>query len=156
MKECQRSALEVLEGYKCKGLFYGGPGNLSDGSAALRTNFGDEVHQGDVIGVLIQRDGARLRMILYHNARCLGPAEDLPDQSNNHYVTVLCLVLPFFFPVAVPFWAFTHRSRVNSVHPQILWILSNLQATRRVSSSDQPAGCLALTHHDRNGDRYCL
>lgn len=76
----------LAPGYKCKGLFYGGPGNLSDGSAALRTNFGDEVHQGDVIGVLIQRDGARLRMILYHNARCLGTAFETSTESTIYPV----------------------------------------------------------------------
>ncbi|CAE7754408.1 unnamed protein product, partial [Symbiodinium pilosum] len=42
------------QGYKCKGLLFGGPGNLSNGSAALKTQFGEEVSKG-MGGVSVQR-----------------------------------------------------------------------------------------------------
>ena len=32
-------------GYKCKGLFFGGPGNLSDGGALVRSHFGEPICQ---------------------------------------------------------------------------------------------------------------
>lgn len=38
------------EGYKLRGLFFGGPGNLSDGRGGLRTSFGNPVKKGSVIG----------------------------------------------------------------------------------------------------------
>jgi len=40
-------------GYKLKGLFFGGPGNLSNGSGGLRTGFGDGVAQGSIIGITL-------------------------------------------------------------------------------------------------------
>lgn len=69
------------QGYRNKGLYYGGPGNLSDGSAASKLGFGDSVEKGDIIGVLLEKcrivspvAEETITLTLYHNKRCLGPA----------------------------------------------------------------------------------
>ena len=61
-------------GYKCKGWFFGGPGNLSDGGALVRSHFGEPICEGDVLGVSLTREGGELTVTFYHNGRCLGPA----------------------------------------------------------------------------------
>lgn len=61
-------------GYKCKGSFFGGPGNLSDGGALVRSHFGEPICQGDVVGVSLTSEEGELTVTFYHNGRCLGPA----------------------------------------------------------------------------------
>lgn len=60
-------------GYKCKGLFFGGPGNLSSGGALVRPGFGKPIKKGAVIGVLVQISEEAVTVVFYQNGRCLGP-----------------------------------------------------------------------------------
>ena len=46
---------------------------MSNGSAALRTQFGSEVSKGSVIGILVELSEI-LTLTVYQNGRCLGPA----------------------------------------------------------------------------------
>jgi len=63
------------EGYKIKGLFFGGPGNLSNGSAGLRTQFGQEVKPGSVIGVTLDlTDEKTVGITFWEGDTCLGEA----------------------------------------------------------------------------------
>lgn len=63
------------EGYKIKGLFFGGPGNLSNGSAGLRTQFGQEVKPGSVIGVTLDlTDEKTVGITFWEGDACLGEA----------------------------------------------------------------------------------
>lgn len=63
------------EGYKIKGLFFGGPGNLSNGSAGLRTQFGQEVKPGSVIGVTLDlSDEKTVGITFWEGDTCLGEA----------------------------------------------------------------------------------
>ena len=42
-------------GYGMKGLFYGGPGNLSDGSSLVAGQWGPKFEDGDVIGMRLEQ-----------------------------------------------------------------------------------------------------
>ncbi|CAJ1453652.1 unnamed protein product [Effrenium voratum] len=61
-------------GYKCRGLFFGGPGNLANGGGGKKFAWAEPVKRGDVIGVLVQVKDSKLTMTVYQNGRCLGPA----------------------------------------------------------------------------------
>mmetsp|Transcript_35174 Transcript_35174/g.81065 ORF Transcript_35174/g.81065 Transcript_35174/m.81065 type:complete len:383 (+) Transcript_35174:41-1189(+) len=61
-------------GYTCRGLLFGGPGNLSNGASALKTQFGVSVRKGSVIGILVEMTDDVLILTVYQNGRCLGPA----------------------------------------------------------------------------------
>lgn len=62
-------------GYKLKGLFYGGPGNLSNGSAGLRQGFGERIKQGDVVGMKLDlTNPTAVGISLWHGERSLGEA----------------------------------------------------------------------------------
>lgn len=41
------------KGYGLHGILYGGPGNLSDGGAGLKYQWGPAVSKGDVVGLLL-------------------------------------------------------------------------------------------------------
>eukprot|EP00931_Biecheleriopsis_adriatica_P072796 TRINITY_DN47198_c0_g1_i1.p1 TRINITY_DN47198_c0_g1~~TRINITY_DN47198_c0_g1_i1.p1 ORF type:complete len:447 (+),score=88.30 TRINITY_DN47198_c0_g1_i1:95-1342(+) len=71
-------------GYKLKGLFYGGPGNLSGGSGGLRTGFGEKTTQGDVIGVELDLTKPEaVGLSFWHGERCLGEAfANCPRQAD--------------------------------------------------------------------------
>jgi len=73
---------EFKSGWKCKGMFYNG--NLTNGSAALLTGFGDFIKCGDEVGVLVNRDGG-IKLIIYLNGRCLGCAFKIIDDGNEYY-----------------------------------------------------------------------
>ena len=75
-------------GYKCKGLFYGGPGNLADGGACCKSQWGDDVKKGDVVGILVQVKDSKLTMTVYHNGRCMGPAYEVPYSGAKIYPVV--------------------------------------------------------------------
>lgn len=62
-------------GYRLKGLFLGGPGNLSDGGGLLKGGFGEHVASGDVIGVELDlRDPATVGVSYWQNGTPLGQA----------------------------------------------------------------------------------
>eukprot|EP00929_Paragymnodinium_shiwhaense_P005247 TRINITY_DN10693_c0_g1_i1.p1 TRINITY_DN10693_c0_g1~~TRINITY_DN10693_c0_g1_i1.p1 ORF type:complete len:342 (+),score=48.28 TRINITY_DN10693_c0_g1_i1:94-1026(+) len=62
------------KGWKIKGLFFGGPGNLSTGSALARGEYGDGVAVGMRVGVLVEFDEQTVTATFYQDGRCLGPA----------------------------------------------------------------------------------
>eukprot|EP00403_Amphidinium_massartii_P040003 CAMPEP_0178437728 /NCGR_PEP_ID=MMETSP0689_2-20121128/35167_1 /TAXON_ID=160604 /ORGANISM="Amphidinium massartii, Strain CS-259" /LENGTH=394 /DNA_ID=CAMNT_0020059989 /DNA_START=88 /DNA_END=1272 /DNA_ORIENTATION=- len=65
----------LAPGYKVKGLLYGGPGNLSNGSGGLRTGFGDGVKKGSIIGVTLDlTDEAAVGLTFWDGDKCLGEA----------------------------------------------------------------------------------
>jgi len=72
-------------GYKLKGLMFGGPGNLSDGSRGLRFGFGEDVKAGDVVGVLLDlSDPSTVGATFFQGERCLGKAfADCPRTSGE-------------------------------------------------------------------------
>eukprot|EP00438_Fugacium_kawagutii_P019516 Skav235649 [mRNA] locus=scaffold358:689272:691310:+ [translate_table: standard] len=81
-----------LEGYKIKGLFFGGPGNLSNGSAGLRTQFGQEVKPGSVIGVTLDlTDDKSVGITFWEGDTCLGEAfKDCPRELGALVFPAVC------------------------------------------------------------------
>lgn len=69
------------QGYKCKGLFFGR--NLSDGSALVRGGFGEEVVQGQRIGVLAEFDDKSVSVTFWQGDRCLGHAFQAARESTE-------------------------------------------------------------------------
>ncbi|CAE7228524.1 unnamed protein product, partial [Symbiodinium natans] len=69
------------KGYKCRGLFFGGPGNLSNGSGLIRGGFGESIKQGDVVGFLTEFDDKSVKVTVYQDGRCLGLAFESPRQD---------------------------------------------------------------------------
>jgi len=62
------------QGYRCKGLLFGGPGNLSNGSALMKGEFGEQVSKGSVVGILFEMTSDLVTLTVYQDGRCLGPA----------------------------------------------------------------------------------
>eukprot|EP00928_Gymnodinium_smaydae_P046649 TRINITY_DN31092_c0_g1_i1.p1 TRINITY_DN31092_c0_g1~~TRINITY_DN31092_c0_g1_i1.p1 ORF type:complete len:381 (-),score=56.10 TRINITY_DN31092_c0_g1_i1:139-1281(-) len=62
-------------GYKLKGLMFGGPGNLSNGSGGLVTGFADQVKTGDIIGVDLDLSNQdTVDVTFWQSGKCLGKA----------------------------------------------------------------------------------
>ena len=66
---------EMLPGWKTRGMFYNG--NLTNGNAALVTNFGPYLKEGDTVGVHVT-NGNR-EFTFYHDGRCIGMGFSLPE-----------------------------------------------------------------------------
>ena len=65
-------------GWQLKGLFFGGPGNTSDGSALVAGGWGPAFSAGDVIGMRVERDAAgRVTLAFSRNGAGLGTAFDV-------------------------------------------------------------------------------
>ena len=81
-----------LEGYKIKGLFFGGPGNLSNGSGGLRTQFGEQVKAGSVIGVALDlTDESTVSVTFWEGDVCLGEAfKGCPRQPGAMVFPAVC------------------------------------------------------------------
>jgi len=65
-------------GYQLKGLLYGGPGNLSDGSALVTGHWGPSFGEGDTIGMRVEQTaGQQARVAFAKNGVGLGTAFDI-------------------------------------------------------------------------------
>jgi len=64
-------------GYGIKGLFYGGPGNLSDGNSLVTGHWGPKFGDGDVIRMRAEHSGQRTVVSFSKNGAGLGTAFDL-------------------------------------------------------------------------------
>ncbi|CAK9079276.1 unnamed protein product [Durusdinium trenchii] len=80
------------EGYKIKGLFFGGPGNLSNGSAGLKTSFGEPVKKGSVIGVTLDlTDEATVGVSFWQGGTSIGEAfKGCPRQPGAMVFPAVC------------------------------------------------------------------
>jgi len=63
--------------YGAKGLFYGGPGNLSNGMALVMCSWGPELVQGDTIDMKVQNISGDLTVEFGRNGFYLGTAFDI-------------------------------------------------------------------------------
>jgi len=77
---------EFNPGWKCRGMFYNG--NLTNGSAALLTSFGDFIKCGDDVGILVNRDDG-IELVIYLNGRCLGSAFKINNDDGKEYYPCL-------------------------------------------------------------------
>jgi hypothetical protein len=104
---------EVAPGYKARGVFYNG--NLTNGSAALRTGFGKYIQVGDTVGVLYDATATTTssssnQVYFYVNGQCLGLAFDIPS-SNKQYLPCLHVTGTAKINIAVPETLPTKRDR---------------------------------------------
>ncbi|CAH3157050.1 unnamed protein product [Porites lobata] len=60
-----------------KGLFYGGPGNLSDGSSLVTSNWRPKFGDGDVIGMRLEQTCDKTVLAFSKNGSGLGVAFDI-------------------------------------------------------------------------------
>ncbi|KAA8499232.1 hypothetical protein FVE85_6817 [Porphyridium purpureum] len=65
-------------GWKCHAVQYGGPGNVTDGGAALRTSYGTGITAGDHVDVVLVCENKSLSIGWLHNGRALGCVLELP------------------------------------------------------------------------------
>jgi len=63
--------------YGVKGLFYGGPGNLSDGSCLVQRGWGPKLDQGDTVDMKVQNNSYGLTVEFGRNGFYLGTAFDM-------------------------------------------------------------------------------
>ena len=61
-------------GWGLKGLFYGGPGNLADGSGLVAGGWGPAFGEGDVIGMRVQQGADAVSLAFTKNGEALGEA----------------------------------------------------------------------------------
>ena len=61
-------------GRSLKGLLYGGPGNLSDGSSLVTGGFGPKLAAGHTLDMRLRMEGGSLTLEFCHNNNYLGPA----------------------------------------------------------------------------------
>lgn len=80
-------------GYSIKGLFYGGPGNLSDGRGLIRGDWGPKLKGNDVIGMKVEQKDGRTDVSFSHNGLGLGTAFDIGDWSGQLHPAV-CMDKP--------------------------------------------------------------
>ena len=59
-------------GWGMKGLFDGGPGNLSDGSSLVTSRWGPKFGDGDVIGMRLEQTGDKIVLAFSKNGSGLG------------------------------------------------------------------------------------
>jgi hypothetical protein len=70
-------------GYGLKGLFYGGPGNLSDGNSLVTGHWGPKFGNGDRIGMRLEQNGDRASLAFSLNGTGLGVAFDIQGWSGG-------------------------------------------------------------------------
>lgn len=85
------TAEQFAAGWKLKGLFYGGPGNLSDGSGLLSGGWGPEFGEGDRVAMRLEQEGNRASLAFSKNGTPLGAAFDIEGWSGGVLRPCVCL-----------------------------------------------------------------
>ena len=78
---------EFKPGWKVKGMFYNG--NLTNGTAALKVNWGPRFAAGDTIGVRVTPGSQFLEVSFYKNGECLGTGFHLSNNNTTTYYPCL-------------------------------------------------------------------
>jgi len=71
------------EGWAIKGLFYGGPGNLSDGGSLVTGSWGPSFGEGDTIGMRVEAAGDTTTVAFSKNGTGLGTAFNIEGWSGG-------------------------------------------------------------------------
>ena len=72
-------------GYGMKGLFYGGPGNLSNGSSLVAGQWGPTFADGDVIGMKVEQSEDKITIAYSKNGEGLGVAFDISGWNGEEF-----------------------------------------------------------------------
>lgn len=70
-------------GWAMKGLFYGGPGNLSDGGGLVTGHWGPSFADGDVVNMRVEQAGDNVSIAYSKNGQGLGEAFKIEGFSGN-------------------------------------------------------------------------
>jgi len=81
-------------GYGMKGLFFGGPGNLSDGGSLVKGGWGPKVDQGDVVGMRLEQQGGNTTLAFSKNGKGLGTAFNIQGWEEGTFVPAVSLDKP--------------------------------------------------------------
>jgi len=136
------------KGWKCKGLFFGGPGNLSSGGALAQGEFGDEVKEGMTIGVHVEYTSELVNVTFYQNARCLGPSFTAPRLSTTPIFPVVHTSddgdrFSIAFPAEAPVKREREAKGGGKLHPACdAWMLESMTSEGAVVDvgAKMPAG----------------
>ena len=81
---------EFLPGYKCKGCFYNG--NLTNGSAALKTGFGPYLKNGDVVVLECSHSGENsFTLDVFLNSKHVGRGFEIATTSSERFMPCLAV-----------------------------------------------------------------
>ena len=78
-------------GYQLKGLMFGGPGNLSDGSALVTGKWGPKLQPGDTLDMRLGVTENAITLSFCHNKKPLGAAFDLANWTGGALRPVVSL-----------------------------------------------------------------
>jgi len=81
-------------GYGMKGLFFGGPGNLSDGGSLVESGWGPKMEEGDVIGMRLEQKDGNTTLAFSKNGEGLGTAFDIQGWDEGVFVPAVSLEKP--------------------------------------------------------------
>ena len=81
-------------GYGMKGLFYGGPGNLSDGNSLVAGQWGPKYEEGDIIGMRIEQNSNKISISFSKNDQRLGIAFDINDWRDGELYPAISMDQP--------------------------------------------------------------
>jgi len=81
-------------GYGMKGLFFGGPGNLSDGGSLVESGWGPKMEEGDVIGMRLEQKDGNTTLAFSKNGKGLGTAFDIQGWDEGVFVPAVSLEKP--------------------------------------------------------------
>jgi len=103
-------------GYNIKGLFYGGPGNLSEGGNLVRADWGPKLNDNDVVAMKVAQKDDRTDVSFSHNGLGLGTAFDISSWSGKLHPAV-CLNKPGQSVTLVPGDSNTNTADARAPQP---------------------------------------
>merc|ERR1712080_377901 len=80
--------------YSMKGLFFGGPGTLSDGGSLVQSRWGPKMEEGDVIGMRLEQKDGNTTLAFSRNGKGLGTAFDIQGWDEGVFVPAVSLEKP--------------------------------------------------------------
>merc|ERR1719278_156758 len=118
-------------GYQLKGLMFGGPGNLSDGSSLVTGNWGPKLQPGDTLDMRLEVAGSSTTLSFCHNKKPLGAAFEIANWAGEALRPVVSLTSKdqaiTIAPSSLPADHFTLRSEPGEGGVEGRWSGENLE-----------------------------
>ena len=120
-------------GYQLKGLMFGGPGNLSDGSALVTGKWGPRLEPGDTLDMKLEVAETAIILSFRHNNQPLGPAFDIANWTGGALRPVVSFTSKdqaiTLAPSSLSAAHFTLRSEQREGDVEGRWSAENLEVT---------------------------